>query len=93
MIVSASYRTDIPALYGRWFAQRLAEGWAEAANPYGGPAARIDLAAAEGFVFWTRNAAPFLPMLDRLARGRRPFVVQYTLTGYPRVLEAAVPRA
>ena len=30
MIVSASYRTDIPAFYGRWFLNRLDAGWCEA---------------------------------------------------------------
>ena len=37
MIVSASYRTDIPAFYGDWFRRRLAEGAVRVANPYGGP--------------------------------------------------------
>jgi hypothetical protein len=93
MIVSASYRTDVPALYGRWFAARLSAGWAEAPSPYGGPPTRVDLAGAQAFVFWTRNAAPFRPVLEQLAGERRPFVVQYTLTGYPRAIEAAVPAA
>ena len=61
MIVSASYRTDIPALYGHWFVNRLAAGWVRVANPYGGPPARIGLAPGDvdGFVFWTRNLEPF----------------------------------
>lgn len=95
MIVSASYRTDIPAFYGDWFAARLAAGFALVANPYGGPAYRVPLAPndVDGFVFWTRNARPFLPMLKRLAAADRPFVVQYTATGYPRPLEERVPDA
>ncbi len=91
MIVSASYKTDIPAFYGAWFRQRLDAGFADVANPYGGPSQRVglDAAAAAGFVFWTRNAAPFLPILDDLAAARRPFVVHYTITGYPRALDRA----
>lgn len=89
MIVSASYRTDIPAHYGAWFLRRLEAGFAMVANPYGGPAYRVSLAAgdADGFVFWTRNAGPFLPVLDEVKRRGFPFAVQFTVTGYPRVLE------
>lgn len=47
--------------------------------------------AVDGFVFWTRNAAPFARALDRVAARGTPFVVQYTVTGYPQALERAVP--
>ncbi|SDH61348.1 DUF1848 family protein [Roseospirillum parvum] len=92
MIVSASYRTDIPAFYGRWFARRLAAGWCAAVNPYSGKPYRIALRPPEvaGMVFWTRHVTPFLPVLDKVAEAGLPFVVQHTLTGYPRALEAAV---
>lgn len=95
MIVSASYRTDIPALYGRWFLNRLAAGYALVASPYGGPPYRVSLAAADvdGFVFWTRNTAPFRAALAAVASRGTPFLVQYTLTGYPRPLEPSVPEA
>jgi hypothetical protein len=93
MIVSASYRSDIPAFYGDWFRTRLAEGYALVANPYSGGEYRVALhpAAVDGFVFWSRNPAPFRPVLDQLAGQRRPFVLQFTITGYPRALESAVP--
>lgn len=92
MIISASYKTDIPAFYGPWFQARLAAGHADVANPYGGKPFRVALGpvAAEGFVFWTRNVTPFLGILDDLAARRRPFVVQMTITGYPRALERSV---
>jgi hypothetical protein len=53
MIISASYRTDIPAYYRDWFLNRLAAGYAEVRNPYSGKAARVSLAAdgVSGFVF------------------------------------------
>lgn len=88
-IVSASYRSDIPAYHARWFAERLREGFAVVSNPYGGAPARIDLRseAVAGFVFWTRNAAPFFGVLDDLAHRGAPFFVQFTLTGYPKELE------
>ena len=91
MIVSASYRTDIPAFYGAWFARRVRTGSCTVRNPYGRPyTVRLDREAVSGFVFWTRNAGPFLPVLRRLASDGYPFVVQYTIDAYPRVLEASV---
>ena len=92
MIVSASYRCDIPAHLGDWFAARLAAGWAEARNPVSGRPYRVSLApgASDGFVFWTRNLARFGPVLEGLAAAGRPFVVQFTVTGYPRPIEPGV---
>ena len=92
MIISASYRTDIPAFYGDWFRARLRAGFAEVRNPYGGGTYRValDRAAVDGFIFWTRNAGPFRAVLDDLAAAATPFVVQFTVTGYPRPLDAAV---
>lgn len=91
MIVSASYRTDIPAFYGDWFLNRLNAGFAQTRNPYSGEISTVplDRASVDGFVFWTRNAGPFLPVLDEVRARGFPFVVQYTVTGYPRALETA----
>src|ERR1041385_4685782 len=91
VIVSASYRTDIPAFYADWFMRRLAAGHCRVANPYGGSdyEVRLTPGAVDGFVFWTRNMRPLLPHLDAIRRVA-PFVVQFTLTGYPRVLESSV---
>jgi hypothetical protein len=92
VIVSASYRTDIPAFYGDWFLGRVAEGFCRTVNPYNGRVVEIPLARdrVDGIVFWTRNAAPFLAGLEQLSAAGYPFVVQYTLTGYPRPLERSV---
>jgi hypothetical protein len=91
MIVSASYRTDIPAFYSAWFLRRLAEGSCRVRNPYGGATYEVSLREGEvdGFVFWSRNMAPLAPHLATVRR-RAPFIVQYTLTGYPRALESSV---
>ncbi|MEQ9811224.1 MAG: DUF1848 domain-containing protein [Azospirillaceae bacterium] len=90
MIVSASYRTDIPAFHADWFARRLAAGSALVKNPYGGQDYPVPLAgdAVDGFVFWTRNLRPFQRVLATLDK---PFVVQFTITGYPRRLDPRVP--
>jgi len=92
MIVSASYRSDIPAFYGDWFLKRLAAGFCRVVNPYGGQVHEIALTpeAVAGFVFWTRNPGPFRAALEEVARRGYPFVVQVTATGYPRALETSV---
>lgn len=92
VIVSASYRTDIPAFYGDWFLRRLEAGFCRVVNPYGGQVHEIPLTpeAVSGFVFWTRNPGPFRAALDAVARRGVPFVVQVTVTGYPRALETSV---
>ncbi len=93
-IVSASYKTDIPAFYGDWFLNRLEAGFARVVNPYSGKPFEVSLAPDDvaGFVFWTRNAGPFLDGLERVRAKGFPFIVQYTVTGYARALDAsAIP--
>lgn len=92
MIISASYKTDIPTFYGEWFLRRLRAGYCKMVNPYNRSIYRVSLARedVEGFVFWTKNAGPFMPALREVRRQGFPFTLQYTITGYPRELEAAV---
>jgi hypothetical protein len=91
LIVSASYRTDIPAFYSQWLAARLRAGYCRVANPYGGGVHEVSLAPGDvdGFVFWTRNMRPLMADLDAVRQVAR-FTVQFTLTGYPRALESSV---
>ena len=93
-IISASYKTDIPAFYGDWFRARRIAGSCEVRNAWNGKAFQVSLRDEDcsGFIFWTRNAKPFHPELERTAR-THPFVVQYTITGYPRSLERSVVAA
>ncbi|MDK9722853.1 MAG: DUF1848 domain-containing protein [Rhodospirillales bacterium] len=95
MIISASYRTDIPAFYGDWFRNRLKVGFVRVESPYGGKASTVSLKRrdVDGFVFWTRNIEPFLPILAEVHAQTYPFIVSHTLTGYPRALEARVADA
>ncbi len=92
MIISASFRTDIPAFYGEWFRNRLDAGYCLVRNPYDGKAFRVDLRRhlVDGFIFWTKNLEPFLPSLAILRERTYPFVVLYSITGYPRELEVSV---
>lgn len=93
MIVSASYKTDIPAFYGGWFLNRLAEGHCRVVNPYGGRGHRVDLtrAAVDGFLFWTKNLEPFEAALEVVSEAGFPFVVQHSATALPAALERSVP--
>src|SRR5690242_17156658 len=92
MIISASYKTDIPTFYGEWFLNRLRAGYCKMTNPYGGQVYTIDLRpeAVDGFVFWTKNVGPFLKVLPEVRAMGRPFVVQFAINGYPRELEHSV---
>lgn len=92
MIISASYRTDIPTFYGEWFMHRLRAGYCKIVNPYNNRVHRVDLSrdAVDGFVFWTKNIGPFLKHLDEVAECGYPFVVQHAINGYPRALESSV---
>ena len=92
MIISASYRSDIPAFHGDWFLAALAAGEVAVANPYSQRPYLVDLRpdAVDGYVFWTRNARPFARALAAVAAQSRPFVVQYTILGYPRAIDPNV---
>ncbi len=91
MIISASYRTDIPAFYTPWLMSRLHAGFCRVVNPYGGGEHAVSLRPddVDGFVLWSRNMRPLLPYLDDIRR-IAPFTVQFTLTGYGRALESSV---
>ncbi len=92
MIISASYRTDIPTFYGAWFMNRLHAGYCKTVNPYGRQFYTIDLTPGnvDGFVFWTKNIGPFLKHLPEVRQRGYPFIVQHTITGYPHELEYRV---
>lgn len=92
MIISASYKTDIPTFYGEWFMHRLRAGYCGMINPYNRAPIRVQLTPdqADGFVFWTKNIGPFMKHLPDIRARGFPFVVQHTINGYPKSLEYAV---
>ncbi len=92
MIISASYKTDIPAFYGEWFMNRLRAGYCKMVNPYGRQVYRVNLARedVDGIVFWTKNIGPLMKHLPEVHERGYPFVVQHTINGYPRELESRV---
>lgn len=91
MIISASYKTDIPAFYTPWFMNRLEAGFCKMVNPYNQKAYEISLKPrdVQAFVFWSRNYQHFLDhhVLDRL---ERPFTCQMSVLNYPRHLDQSV---
>jgi hypothetical protein len=92
VIISASYKTDIPTFYGDWFMQRLRAGFCKMVNPYSRKISRVELRqlAVDGFIFWTKNPGPFLKHLPEVQERGYPFIVQYTINGYPREIETSV---
>ena len=96
MIVSPSYKTDIPAFYGDWFINRLKAGYCRMVNPYNrNQNSRVSLRRddVDGFVFWTKNIGPFLDKLAEVHAKGYPFIIQYTINCYPRKLEFSVTDA
>lgn len=94
MIISASRRTDIPAVYGEWLLNRLREGYVLVRNPFNAhQVSRIalDPQMVECIVFWTKNPAPLLPRLAEIGRLGHRFYFQYTLTACDRIMEPFLP--
>ena len=92
MIINTGQRTDIPAFYAEWFANRLQEGYVCVRNPYNPHQVsryRLDPSVVDIFGFCTKNPAPMFPYMDLLKDyGQYWFV---TITAYGRDIEPNVP--
>jgi len=96
MIISASRRTDIPALYPRWFTNRLRAGYCVVPNPFDArQVTQVSLLPEEVdvIVFWTRNPRPLFASLDELEAHGYRYYFQYTLMDNPRLLDEHNPPA
>lgn len=94
MIISASRRTDIPAFYSQWFMERIRQGGCAVPNPFNPQqVSQVSLGPdnVEAIVFWTRNPAPLQPHLAELDERGYRYLFQFTLTGYPALLEPHLP--
>lgn len=90
MIISASRRTDIPAFYSDWFMKRIRERYLLTKNPFNSKQIskiELDPNSIEAIVFWTRNPKPLISYLDELTSLGYNYYFQFTITGYPRILE------
>ena len=81
MIISASRRTDIPALYSEWFINRIRAGWCLVPNPMNtNQVSRVSLKPedVDVIVFWSKNPGPLIPYLEELdKRGFRYYFQLY----------------
>lgn len=94
MIISASRRTDIPALYPEWFMNRLLAEEVLVPNPYNRKkVSRIRLTpeVVDCFVFWTKNPEPMLPYLKMIDRLDYQYYFQMTVTDYEKDIEPHLP--
>ncbi len=92
MIINTGQRTDIPAFYAEWFANRLREGVVCVRNPYDPKQVsryRLNPSLVDVIGFCTKNPAPMFPYMDLLKDyGQYWFV---TITPYGRDIEPNVP--
>ncbi len=91
MIINTGQRTDIPAFYSDWFANRLREGFVCVRNPYYPNQVsryRLDPAVVDCIGFCTKNPEPMFRYMDLLKDyGQYWFV---TITPYGRDIEPNV---
>lgn len=94
MIINTGQRTDIPAFYPEWFANRLRAGYVCVRNPYNPRQVsryRLDPRVVDVIGFCTKNPKPFFPYLPLLEPyGQYWFV---TITPYGKDIEPCVPPA
>ena len=92
MIINTGQRTDIPAFYAEWFANRLKEGFVCVRNPYNPQQVtryKLDPSVVDVIGFCTKNPAPMFTHMDLLKDfGQYWFV---TITSYGRDIEPHVP--
>ncbi|MCI5868980.1 MAG: DUF1848 domain-containing protein [Dorea sp.] len=94
MIISASRRTDIPALYPQWFLNRLKAGEVLVPNPYNRKkVSRISLSpdTVDCIAFWTKNPEPILPFLKEIDEMGYQYYFQMTITDYDSDMETELP--
>ena len=92
MIIQTGSRTDIPAFYADWFAERLKEGFVYVRNPYNMTYVTkyiLHPSVVDLISFCSKNPKPMLKYLDLL----RPYGMYWyvTITGYGRDIEPNVP--
>lgn len=94
MIISASRRTDIPALYPQWFINRLLAKEVLVPNPYNRKKVqRVSLArdVVDMIVFWTKNPEPMIPYLRMIDMLEYPYYFEVTVTDYGKDMEPNLP--
>ncbi|MBQ3319128.1 MAG: DUF1848 domain-containing protein [Spirochaetia bacterium] len=92
MIINTGQRTDIPAFFSQWFANRLKAGFVLVRNPYNPKSViryRLTPDVVDLIGFCTKNPAPMLPYMDLLEPFGQWWYV--TITPYGKDIEPNVP--
>ena len=92
MIINTGQRTDIPAFYSKWFANRLKDGFVCVRNPYNPSQVsryRLDPSVVDCIGFCTKNPVPMFEYMDLLQTYGQFWYV--TITPYGRDIEPNVP--
>ena len=92
MIIHTGMRTDIPAFYADWFANRIREGFVCVRNPYNSIQVTeysLDPSVVDLIGFCTKNPEPMLKYMDLL----QPYGMYWyvTITPYGKEIEPMVP--
>lgn len=92
MIINTGQRTDIPAFYAKWFANRIKAGFVLVRNPYNPQMVtryQLDPEVVDAICFCTKNPEPMLPYMQLL----RPYGQFWyvTITPYGKEIEPHVP--
>ncbi len=92
MIINTGQRTDIPAFYSEWFANRLKAGFVMVRNPYNPQSVtryRLSPDVVDIIGFCTKNPAPMFPYMNLLKPYGQFWYV--TITPYGKEIEPHVP--
>ena len=92
MIINTGQRTDIPAFYAEWFANRLKEGFVCVRNPFNPKQVsryRLDPSIVDVIGFCTKDPSPMFPYMELLEPYGQYWYV--TITPYGRDIEPNVP--
>ncbi len=92
MIIQTGQRTDIPAFYADWFANRLREGYVMVRNPFNRTSVtryELDPEVVDMIGFCSKDPAPMLKYMDMLEAYHQYWFV--TITPYGRDIEPNVP--
>lgn len=92
MIINTGQRTDIPAFYAPWLANRLKEGYVCVRNPFNSRQVsryRLDPSLVDVIGFCTKDPAPMFPYMDLLEPYGQYWYM--TITPYGKDIEPGVP--
>ena len=92
MILNTGQRTDIPAFFPEWLANRIEEGFVLVRNPYNPslvPRYEINPQVVDAIGFCTKNPEPFFPYMGLVKDFGQFWYL--TITPYEKDIEPGVP--